>query len=85
MRGLAPQKSQLWSMRMLDPEGAAVMGDALAETGRGLVASQYGGEKRSFCRGRSGVLCRALGREANTASKGGANRRKASTGEKIHT
>ena len=48
MRGLAPQKSQLWSMRMLDPEGAAVMGDALAETGKGLVVSQYGGAKRSF-------------------------------------
>ena len=41
-RGIDPEESQLWSMRVLDPEGAAVLVDALAETGRGLGAIQYG-------------------------------------------
>ena len=33
-RRIDPVESQLWSMRVLDPEGAAVTVDALAGTGR---------------------------------------------------
>ena len=42
VRRIDPEESQLWSMRVLDPEGAAVLVDALAETGRGLGVIQYG-------------------------------------------
>ena len=73
-------------MRMLDPEGAAVMGDALAETGRGLVASQYDGEKRSFLPWKKRRAVSGAGaRSEHGFEGGGANRRKASTGERIHT